>query len=974
MATIGACSPTLVASAMLCVSTALLCVSLLAPLERRNNVAEQSATGATAAAPSTPPLLARVVRRTAARAAPWGSSVLLATGLRVVASQRPAWQPSDGQPGPAGSECYGHGVYSPWLHECRCTAGWDGRFCRQRRLRACNREFRAADKTNRDSLCAGNCDDERGLCYCAGLATPFQRPLPHYCAPWAHRTETKLPDGRPAYPLLTSAGWVSANLHLERPTKEMPWIRDWARYYLKPFEGLYGVVPGNREIPSRGHWPPFFKSVHVGYCEPDAPKLVRRRARQLLLDCSSCYEGRAGRFCEKPKRMYCLRDCHGRGTCDSGFCWCEKGWHGVDCSLSAALVSATLAAPTTVAVAAGDGDRGGAMTSAGAAVTPSGAASPPPEMATFTQLPLGATPPARGLATPLQVDQGLIGRSAASPLRVYVYDMPSEFTTRLLQYRPSSSIGLHRAWDATNRSNFVAGSLYAMESAMHEWLLDSPLRTESADEAHLFFVPIYHSSLFMWPIAHFNDEPYYGREQRENRRRSHQGTLMLKAALQYVRRAFPFWNASNGRDHIWMMLHDEGPCFAPRELRTSILLTHYGYWAPQPRPWGTYYDDNFLADQKFYARHIGVSGGHLVCPSVAPGDPRVGAKAICGNSPCYTRRRDLVIPPWKVPTFWKKPSSALHSSQHACAHHGVLPSPQVPTFWKKPFELVPMSTSSAHRPRRGLVFFAGDLGLNRLKGYSHDLRQTAYSLFCNPHTTRMRECTPFVYGCRTELPLNCSRWEQGVTIQLHSSKYHEELMGHTFCLAFPGDGWSSRVLDAVVHGCIPVVIQDESDMFLESAFHDAGLPFDYADFSIRLAEAELPDLVKVLRAVPPAAVERMRKLVLWVRDYFIYKDMYNPSAPSRRELTSAGRPGQDAFLLITLALEARARALGKLVEPETTWRARNAALLDAQGAPWTMRRGGPRAKRNGAKRRGAKRGGAKRGGAKHSGTERGIKS
>jgi hypothetical protein len=74
------------------------------------------------------------------------------------------------------------------------------------------------------------------------------------------------------------------------------------------------------------------------------------------------------------------------------------------------------------------------------------------------------------------------------------------------------------------------------------------------------------------------------------------------------------------------------------------------------------------------------------------------------------------------------------------------------------------------------------------------------------------------------------------------------------------------------------------------------------------------------------------------------------------------------------ALEARARALGKLIEPEISWRARNAALLDAQGAPWTMRRGGPRAKRNGAKRRGAKRGGAKRGGAKHSGTERGIKS
>ena len=30
-------------------------------------------------------------------------------------------------------------------------------------------------------------------------------------------------------------------------------------------------------------------------------------------------------------------------------------------------------------------------------------------------------------------------------------------------------------------------------------------------------------------------------------------------ALHYIREAFPFWNASAGRDHVWMMLHDEGP-------------------------------------------------------------------------------------------------------------------------------------------------------------------------------------------------------------------------------------------------------------------------------------------------------------------------------------------------------------------------------------------------------------------------------
>ena len=61
-----------------------------------------------------------------------------------------------------------------------------------------------------------------------------------------------------------------------------------------------------------------------------------------------------------------------------------------------------------------------------------------------------------------------------------------------------------------------------------------------------------------WRSSQFADEPYYGRSQHENRRRSHQGTLFLKSALAYVRKYHPWWDASKGRDHIWLMLHDEG--------------------------------------------------------------------------------------------------------------------------------------------------------------------------------------------------------------------------------------------------------------------------------------------------------------------------------------------------------------------------------------------------------------------------------
>ena len=125
---------------------------------------------------------------------------------------------------------------------------------------------------------------------------------------------------------------------------------------------------------------------------------------------------------------------------------------------------------------------------------------------------------------------------------------------------------------------------------------------------------------------------------------------------------------------------------------------------------------------------------------------------------------------------------------------------------------------------------------------------------------------------------------------LHAGgKYHAYLLDHTFCLAFPGDGWSSRVLDAVVHGCIPVIVQDESEMFFEGAFAAAGLGFDYADFSVRIAEDGLrSSLVSTLKAIPQSRVAEMRARVLLVRDYFVYKDMRLPDADERRELLKAG--------------------------------------------------------------------------------------
>lgn len=233
------------------------------------------------------------------------------------------------------------------------------------------------------------------------------------------------------------------------------------------------------------------------------------------------------------------------------------------------------------------------------------------------------------------------------------------------------------------------------------------------------------------------------------------------------------------------MLHDEGPCFCPRALRSSMLLTHYGFFAKPSRQWTTYRDDGWLDEPDFYAKHIG--------------DPAAPTQ-------CFDRRKDLIVPPWKHAGFWRQ------------------------AFDKK--------WADPHRKRRLLLFFAGDLGRKRQKGcahdprpardasfggstpatpasrlprdctfwhavlgvhrYSHDLRQRALGLFCDPSLTPRASCSPYAGGCRTDVPLNCSLWRPGVLVSEHSKHYHQDLLDSAYCLALPGDGWSSRVLDAVV--------------------------------------------------------------------------------------------------------------------------------------------------------------------------------
>ena len=49
-------------------------------------------------------------------------------------------------------------------------------------------------------------------------------------------------------------------------------------------------------------------------------------------------------------------------------------------------------------------------------------------------------------------------------------------------------------------------------------------------------------------------------------------------------------------------------------------------------------------------------------------------------------------------------------------------------------------------------------------------------------------------------PFSCRRQD------VIEGDYSQLLASSIFCLVLPGDGWSARMDDAMLHGCIPVII------------------------------------------------------------------------------------------------------------------------------------------------------------------------
>jgi hypothetical protein len=89
----------------------------------------------------------------------------------------------------------------------------------------------------------------------------------------------------------------------------------------------------------------------------------------------------------------------------------------------------------------------------------------------------------------------------------------------------------------------------------------------------------------------------------------------------------------------------------------------------------------------------------------------------------------------------------------------------------------------------------------------------------------------------------------------HPSTYYEDMQRAIFCLCPLGWApWSPRLVEAVVFGCIPVIIADD----IVLPFADA-IPWE--QISVFVAERDVPRLDSILTSIPLQDILRKQRLL-----------------------------------------------------------------------------------------------------------------
>ncbi|XP_055801254.1 uncharacterized protein LOC129870475 isoform X2 [Solanum dulcamara] len=602
------------------------------------------------------------------------------------------------------NDCSGQGICNRELGQCRCFHGFTGEECAERQELRCNYPGSKEQPFGHwvVSICPAYCDTTRAMCFC-GEGTKYpNRPVAEACG-FTINPPSK-PGGAP--------------------------VTDFTKADLDVF-----TTNGSKR----------------GWCNVDPAEAY---ASKVLFkeECDCKYDGLWGRFCEVSVLSTCINQCSGHGLCRGGFCQCDSGWFGADCSA-------------------------------------------PSVLSPIREWPLWLRPAQVNVPENVNSKGNLVNLDAITEKKrplIYVYDLPPDFNSLLLEGRHFKLECINRIYDPRNATVWT-DQLYGAQMALYESMLASPHRTLNGEEADFFFVPVLDSCI----ITRADDAPHLSMEEQiYGGLRSSLTLEFYKKAYNHIITQYPYWSHSSGKDHIWFFSWDEGACYAPKEIWNSIMLVHWGNTNSKHNHSTTaYWGDNW--------------------------DPISSDRR--GNHPCFDPDKDLVLP------SWKRPDEGSLNAKH----------------WSRPRE-----------KRKTFFYFNGNLG----PAYENGRPEATYSM-----GIRQKVAEEFGSTLNKEGKLGKQHAEDVIVTPLRAGNYHEELASSVFCGVMPGDGWSGRMEDSVLQGCIPVVIQDGIYLPYENFLN-------YESFAVRIREDEIPNLLNILRSFNETEIEFKLANVKKIWQRFLYRD------------------------------------------------------------------------------------------------------
>ena len=195
--------------------------------------------------------------------------------------------------------------------------------------------------------------------------------------------------------------------------------------------------------------------------------------------------------------------------------------------------------------------------------------------------------------------------------------------------------------------------------------------------------------------------------------------------------------------------------------------------------------------------------------------------AVAGGMPCVDMRKDIIVPPLTIESLGN--SEVLHQE------YGVRSAKEVYIANTTEYLI------GANALRTTLLFFAGSSNID-----DRDVD-------CYKPDVDSKHCRDlYSMGIRQTMFLEYAGRADMADVEMHEGSlygdYGPQLLRSIFCLEVPGYGWSTRIVDYVTHGCIPVIVADDIEWYFQDMI-------PYHRFALRFSKRDIPHIVTQLRSI-----------------------------------------------------------------------------------------------------------------------------